>query len=71
MNDKQFNTLVQLIAQLSARMEEINTSLSARIDTLEMRINKLEASTRRGFADQSKIIYSLATTYDTHVNRPA
>ncbi len=70
MNDKQFNTLVQMIAQLSARMEEINTSLGARIDTLGMRINTLEASTRRGFADQAKIINSLATTYDTHVNPP-
>lgn len=63
MNDKQFNTLVQMIAQLSARVEEINTSINMRIDILE-------ADTRRGFADQAKIINSLATTYDTHVNPP-
>lgn len=49
MNEKQFNTLVQMIARLSDRIEEVNASLTARIDDLER-------STQQGFENQNKRI---------------
>lgn len=79
MTDKQFNTLVQMIAQLSERIEEVNTNLNRRIDELSARIGALEKrmdsletdlkrfkqQTHNNFRDQATMLQEIATAFDT------
>lgn len=76
MNDKQFNTIVQMIAQLSQRIEEVHTSLSARIDALTDRVDTLsqefhtfKRTTQNNFRDQASMLQEIATAYDTAPSR--
>ena len=69
MTDKQFNTLVQMIAQLSERIEAVNTNLSKRIDSLEGDVRKFKQQTHNNFRDQAVMLQEIATAFDTKTAR--
>lgn len=68
MTDKQFNTLVQMIAQLSERIEELSTRLGAveeRVDSLETDLKRFKQQTHNNFRDQATMLQEIATAFDT------